>query len=606
MCGIIGYVGRENASRKLIEGLKILEYRGYDSTGLALLSKKELTILKEAGRVESLSNRDELAGKDWYCGIGHTRWATHGEVTKENAHPHRVGRVTLVHNGIIENYLELRTMLENEGVVFKSETDTEVACALFDKYYEENIHPCIAIYKATRLLRGSYAFGIMFDGYEGRIFGLRHRSPLLIASADDGMYLASDMTALLPFTSTYSLIEESEVVELRESESIFYTHDGIVSPVWQQTTLTNDQAKRGGYPHYMLKEIHEQAEALEKTITPRISGGMPDFSHDGISTDVFASIKNIHIVGCGSAYNVGCIGARLIEEHSRISASAFVASEYRYSPPVNMQSTLVIAISQSGETADTLASVRYARLCGCKVISIINARETSLSRESDKVIYTYAGPEIAVATTKGFSTQLAVLYLLSVYLGVFTQKLDTEVAKLKIEEIKRCSRQIKSRLEDTKDIDTVASHIYNRESCFFIGRGLDYFMCLEGALKLKEISYIHAQAYQAGELKHGTISLVENGTPVLALCGEERLFDKTLSNVRETKSRGAFLISFVSKTEKSPQECGDFVIELMGSSLIEYLFDELLCVQLLSYRVALLRGCDIDKPRNLAKSVTVE
>ncbi len=604
MCGIIGYVGTENASRKLIEGLKILEYRGYDSAGVALLSKSELSIIRATGRVEGLEER--IGAEDYYCGIGHTRWATHGSVSEENAHPHRVGRVTLVHNGIIENYLELRASLEKEGVVFNSETDTEVACALFNKYYEENIHPCVAIYRAIRKIRGSYAFGIIFDGYEGRIFGLRHRSPLLVGSGSDGMYLSSDITALLPFTKTYSLIEEAEVVELRQDEAIFYTHDGICDPVWQEASLNYDQAKKGGYSHYMLKEINEQSDALRKTITPRISGGLPDFSHDGISTDIFQGIKQIHIIGCGSAYNVGCIGARLIEELSRIGASAFVASEYRYSPPVNMQNTLVIAISQSGETADTLASVRYAKLCGCRVVSIINARETSLARESDKVIYTYAGPEIAVATTKGFSTQLAILYLLSVYLGVFTSKLDTEVAKLKIEELRRCEGIIRSRLETVESVESLATYLYKKESCFFIGRGLDYFMSLEGALKLKEISYVHAQAYQAGELKHGTISLVEEGTPVIALMGEERLFDKTLSNVKETKSRGAFTVAFVPKNEKSPQECGDFVIELMGSSLIEYLFDELLCVQLLSYRVALLRGCDIDKPRNLAKSVTVE
>ena len=605
MCGIIGYVGTENASRRLIEGLKILEYRGYDSSGICLLSRGEISIIRAVGRVENLENK--VTDKDEsFCGIGHTRWATHGSVSEENAHPHRVGRVTLVHNGIIENYLELRARLEGEGYSFKSQTDTEVACALFDKYYVENVHPCVAIYRAVREIRGSYAFGIMFDGYEGRIFGLRHRSPLLVGLGSDGLYLSSDITALLPFTKTYSLIEEAEVVELREKEAIFYTHDGICDPVWQEATLNYDQAQKGGFSHFMLKEINEQSESVRKTIIPRVSGGLPDFSHDGISRDIFQGIKQIHIVGCGSAYNVGCMGARLIEEYSRISASAFVASEYRYSPPANMQSTLVIAISQSGETADTLASVRYAKLCGCRVVSIINARETSLARESDKVIYTYAGPEIAVATTKGFATQLSILYLLSVYLGIFTSKLDTEVAKLKVDELDSSVRLIEGRLKDLGQIEELASLIYRKESCFFIGRSLDYFMCQEGALKLKEISYIHAQAYQAGELKHGTISLIEEGTPVISLMGEVRLLDKTLSNVKETKSRGAFTISLVPKNEKTPQECGDFVITLMGNSLIEYLFDELLCVQMLAYKVAVLRGCDIDKPRNLAKSVTVE
>lgn len=604
MCGIVGYTGTENARKILIEGLKILEYRGYDSAGIGLVSETDFQLARVKGRVEGL-NEIRING-EFTCGIGHTRWATHGEPSVENAHPHRVGRVTLVHNGIIENYQELKKELEGEGVVFNSQTDTEVACALFDKYYDGSTHPCVAIYKAISRLKGSFAFALMFKGYEGRLFGLRHKSPLLVGKGKTGMHLASDLTALLPYTDTYTLLEEGEVVELRASESIFYSYDGIYDPVWHHSSLSYESCKKGGYDHYMLKEINEQPEAIEKTISPRINGGLPDFSSDGITKELFDGIKCVHIVGCGSAYNVGLIGARLIEEHAKISASAFVASEYRYSPPQNMQGALVIAISQSGETADTLASVRYARLCGCPVISVINARESSIARESSRIIYTHAGPEIAVATTKCFSAQLSIMYLFSVFMGTCKGRLTDATARELTEGMLRCSSTISRRLKGAGELLELSKSLSGASSAFFIGRGLDYFMCLEGALKLKEISYINAQAYQAGELKHGTISLIENGTPVISLMTEKRLFDKTLSNLKETKSRGASTVCFLAKTKKSPQECGDFNIFLKGNSFIESLFDQLVCLQLLSYHIARLRGCDIDKPRNLAKSVTVE
>lgn len=597
MCGIIGYVGEEAVQEKLIKGLKALEYRGYDSCGIATPCQ----ITKTRGRVSNLEELLKGRNDNSKIGIGHTRWATHGAANEINAHPHKVGKITLVHNGIIENYMEIKSKLQTQGVNFVSETDTEVACALIDWCFSQERDIVNAILKAKMELVGSYAFAIMVDGQES-IYATRYKSPLIAAKSKDGYYLASDMSALLPFTRKYYRMNEEEVVCLSKDNIELYNAK-ISTPLWEISNLSIENTRKQGYEHYMLKEIYEQSEVVFSTLAKRIKEGLPDFTEDGLENDYFKDISQIHIIGCGSAMHVGLVGKGLIEKYAEIPTSVFVASEYRYSPPLKSDNTLCIFISQSGETADTLASLDYAKKNGYKALSIVNSQGSSIAIESHNVIYTYAGVEIAVATTKGYTTQLAALSLIALKLSLDRKTLaENEVRSLTSELYNDIPNIIQATLNKRAEIKALAEKIKDRSDAFYIGRGIDYYLCMEGSLKLKEISYINSQAYPAGELKHGTISLITENTPVIAISNNDNLLPKTISNLKEVKSRGAFTVLITN----SPTKEADFVINSSAKGELEAIFATVVTTQLISYEVALLRGCDIDKPRNLAKSVTVE
>lgn len=609
MCGIIGYTGSENAVPKITKGLSVLEYRGYDSVGLAARTDDDIKIVKCKGRIGSLEEKLEAVPiTNCYCAIGHTRWATHGGPSDANAHPHRSGKVVLVHNGIIENYKELKDEMRAANVDFLSETDTEVAAAVLNSAYIACGDPVKAIRDATARMKGSYAFGIMFDDHPGEVWAIRCGSPLILAKGQDGYYLASDMTALLPFTDEYYCLDEGQLAHLTPSKAELYLSDDIcVIPEWSVTTMTPESAQKGGYAHFMLKEIYEQPEAIVKSASPRIVNGLPDFSADGISPDFWAKVKNIQIVACGSATHAGIVGGQILEQVAKVPTTSYIASEFRYHPPIATDGTLVIVISQSGETADTLAALRYAKENGLPTLAIVNAVETTIAREADYRIYTYAGPEIAVATTKGYCTQVSVLYMIAAAIAYSCGRITSDKARDLVRSVvEDAPRAIQAMLGQTEKIRRIAEGIATHEHVFYIGRGLDYAMSQEGALKLKEISYIHCEAYAAGELKHGTISLIEEGTPVIAISTEAALYDKTESNVREVHSRGAHVILMCREDVKNPQASADEVILLPVTSGAATLFASLTAVQILAYEAATLRGCDIDRPRNLAKSVTVE
>ncbi len=607
MCGIIGYSGKVSGVDKILEGLSVLEYRGYDSVGLAAMAEDGVRILKTQGRVGELSRRLEASPIDnSSAAIGHTRWATHGAPTDTNAHPQRVGCVTLVHNGIIENYGELRAALSENGSVFLSETDTEVAAAVVDEEYKRHKEPAAAINAAIARFAGSFAFAVLFDGYDGEIYAVRHGSPLILGIAEDGGYLASDITALLPFTRRYCNLSEGEIAVIRESGVNIVTASGECEIVdWQTTDLTPERAKLSGYPHFMLKEIHEEPTAISAALAGRVRDGLPYLSGDGVDAELFFSVKALEIVACGSAMHAGLVGATLIERFAKIPTTVHIASEYRYFPPVTARDTLVIVISQSGETADTIAALRYAKSAGKKTLGIVNATATTIAREADFCLYTHAGPEIAVATTKGYTTQLAVLYLIAVFMGYIRGELSENEAKSHTEKlIAEAPAAAKEMIDNIAEIKKIAEKICGSNNLFYIGRGIDYLVSMEGSLKLKEISYIHSEAYAAGELKHGTISLVEEGVPTVALATEESVFDKLVSNLREVMARGGYTVLLTSK--KNSRHLADAVLELSDTSLAAKIFSSALAVQLLAYECARLRGADIDRPKNLAKSVTVE
>ena len=607
MCGIIGYSGRSKGIGKVLEGLSVLEYRGYDSAGLAAMCNGKIKTVKTEGRVVELSKK--LANTDFgdlTAAIGHTRWATHGAPSDVNAHPHRVGSVTLVHNGIIENYGELRKALGNGADILKSDTDTEVAAAVIYEEFKRLGSPYEAIKAATARFLGSYAFAVLFDGCDGEIYAVRHGSPLILGKGEDGGYLASDITALLPFTRTYFTLPEDKIAVIRESCASIITATGEEEiSDWKRTDLTPERAKLSGYPHFMKKEMHEEPDAISAALGSRVRDGIPCFEGDGISAELLRSIDSIEIVACGSAMHAGLVGATLIERFAKIPASVYIASEYRYFPPVSKGNSLVIVISQSGETADTIAALRYAKANGKRTLGIVNATATTIANEADFCLYTHAGPEIAVATTKGYTTQIAVLYLLAVFLGYCSGALTHDKTLCLTKELLTdAPLAAKEMLGKNEEIKEIAKKIYGRNNAFFIGRGIDYLICMEGSLKLKEISYIHSEAYAAGELKHGTISLIEDGVPTVALATDESVFDKLVSNLREVTARGGFTVLITSK--RNSTKLADVVFELPDSSLAAKIFSLALTVQLLAYEVAFLRGADIDRPKNLAKSVTVE
>ena len=610
MCGIIGYTGSANAVPKMMKGLSVLEYRGYDSVGVAAQEGDGTRIVKCKGRIGALEEklRDDPIEQS-HCAIGHTRWATHGGPSDANAHPHRAGEVILVHNGIIENYKELRSELSEKGVTFLSETDTEVAAALINDRYAELRDPVAAIRKATDRMRGAFAFGILFDGHAGEVYVIRRGSPLILARGKDGYYLASDMTALLPFTREYCAMKENEIAVLSPDGVLLTTADGNrVTPDWRTTTMTPESAQKGGYAHFMLKEIHEQPAAVVKSVSPRVGkNGLPDFSADGITPDFWRGVKAIQIVACGSAMHAGLVGLRLLEDLAQVPTTVHIASEYRYHPPLMPDGTLVVVISQSGETADSLAALRYAKEHGVPTLAIVNAVETTIAREADRRIYTYAGPEIAVATTKGYCTQVSVLWLIAAAVAHATGRISDEKAR---ETLNDLIRDVPSAMEQMLSREDryrkIARALIDHEHVFYIGRGMDYALSMEAALKLKEISYIHCEAYAAGELKHGTISLVEPGTPVLAISTERDLFDKTESNIREVRSRGAQVTLICRSDIPVQRETADELVSLPVSSEAATVFSALIAIQCIAYETASLLGCDIDRPRNLAKSVTVE
>ncbi len=583
MCGIVGYIGFREPKDVLIEGLKTLEYRGYDSAGIALKNDTSVQIIKEVGRIASLEekvNKGKLINS--HIGIAHTRWATHGGVTEVNAHPHTIGRVTLVHNGIIENAMELKEKLSSEGVTFNTETDTEVLTALIDYYYDND--PVVAIEKAIKDVRGSYALAIVFKDQD-KLFAVRKDLPLIVGYGKDEYFVASDISAIINYTNRYSLLDENEIVVL-DFDGIKIVKDGKeIKKEILVTELTAESKEKCGYEHYMLKEIMEEPIVLEKTLKPFIENFDSVFD--------ISDYEEIHIVACGSAMYAGMIGKSLIEENANIRVLCEVASEYRYKKVLYDRKTLVIVISQSGETADTIAAMRKAKENGALTLAIVNVKGSTIARESDRQIFIEAGPEIAVATTKAYILQVAIMALLACRVA---GKKDI------VNELKKLPRLLKEVI-DRKDIYLeIAKKISNREDIFFIGRKIDYAISLEGSLKLKEVSYIHSEAYQAGELKHGTISLIDKGTPVFAIVTEEDIKEKTISNICEVKARGAMIIVV---SNEDGFEC-DYLIKVPRVS--EFLQPILVvpCLQLIAYEVAKIRGCDIDKPKNLAKSVTVE
>ena len=587
MCGIVGYKGKQQPKKILLEGLKNLEYRGYDSSGIALKDGKEIQIIRSVGKISSLEekvNSENLINCS--MGIAHTRWATHGIPSEENAHPHRVGKVTLVHNGIIENASELKDELLKENVVFNSETDTEVACAVINKYYDGDAIKAIST--AIKKLKGSYAFCIFFEDSD-KLYAVRKDSPLIIGYAEDEVYVASDIAAIISYTNKYSLIEENEIVEI--GEDVLVTLDGnVVEKEILTATITADSKDKCGYEHYMLKEIMEEPVVLEKTLKPYIDNldKLPDLTE----------YEEIHIVACGSAMYAGMIGKTLIEENANLRVTVEVASEYRYKKVIYDRKTLVILISQSGETADTIAAMRKAKMAGIETLAIVNVVGSTIARESGSQLFIEAGPEIAVATTKAYMLQVAMLSLLA-YKAALSSGLNDENVMNEIRLVPRMVREILDRRDDYLEI---AKSIYERDDIFFIGRKIDYAVSMEGSLKLKEVSYIHSEAYQAGELKHGTISLVDDGTPVISIITDKDIKEKTISNVQEVKARGAKCI-IISNEEITGY---DRLIQVPKMSDFFQPLVVVPCLQLIAYEVAKLRGCDIDKPKNLAKSVTVE
>jgi glucosamine--fructose-6-phosphate aminotransferase (isomerizing) len=606
MCGIVGYVGERNAQEVLLEGLSKLEYRGYDSAGVALASGNKIEIVKSKGRLAALKAKlEDAALPPCNCGIGHTRWATHGEPSDVNSHPHATPYVSIVHNGIIENYGALKEMLAAKGYTFESETDTEVLVKLIDSCYQGE--PLKAIQEALSKARGSYAVAVLFRDFPDTIFAVRRESPLIVGYGEGESFVASDIPALLKYTRQYSVLDEGDIAVCKAGEIHFYDEFG--APITKETLTADwdiEAAEKGGYPHFMLKEINEQPTAITATVSPRVENGMPDLRIPELTDEVLRNIGTVHLVGCGTAMHAGMVGKAAIEKLARVPAVVEIASEFRYRDPILKKNDLVIIISQSGETSDTLAALKLAKSQGVKVLAIVNVVGSSIARAADYVMYTYAGPEIAVASTKAYMVQMCVLYLFALRLAYACGKLDEDETKRYTAELQAASDIIKPRLADCEHIQYLASKFMNTQSCFFIGRGFDYSLSLEGSLKLKEISYIHSDAYAAGELKHGTISLITDGVPVIALATQKSVYEKTLSNVKETKSRGARVILFTTQNAVVPEGIADYIVRLDEYEDIFMPLQLIVPLQLFAYYMAVLRGCDVDKPRNLAKSVTVE
>ncbi|OQB24533.1 MAG: Glutamine--fructose-6-phosphate aminotransferase (isomerizing) [Firmicutes bacterium ADurb.Bin182] len=608
MCGIVGYVGSKQAAPLLLDGLEKLEYRGYDSAGLAVINEDGIRVEKSKGRLSALrALTDDGRTLPGSVGIGHTRWATHGEPSDINSHPHlsRSGRVAVVHNGIVENYMQLRDFLLSHGYAFVSDTDTEIVSQLMDYCYAGD--PIAAVQKAVSMLEGSFALGILFSDYSWQLIAVRKDNPLVVGIGDNENFIASDIPALLKHTRSIMRLNEREVAVVTSSAVTVFDRNGDrVEKQTEQVLWDVAAAERGGYEHFMIKEIMEQPKAVRDTISPRIKDGRVELELTPGMNDVLKSVSNIIIIACGSAYHVGCIGALMMRRMLHIPVSAELASEFRFSYPVCGENTLCIIISQSGETADTLLALREAKKLGAKVISVVNVVGSTIANESDEVLYTFAGPEIAVATTKAYSAQLAMMYLLALRISDARGSIDKEEYEKCVEALFELPDHIGELLKRKEQIQYLASLYFNLRDIFFLGRNMDYALALEGSLKLKEISYIHSEAYAAGELKHGTISLVEKGTLLVALCTNERLLDKMVSSIREVKARGGVVIALAGEGAPGVEEAADHVIWLPRSQPFTLPSLSVIPLQLFAYYMASLKGCDIDKPRNLAKSVTVE
>ncbi len=604
MCGIIGYTGSENVKEVLLDALELLEYRGYDSAGIAVMEAHEIQVYKRAGRVRDLREKCKDQAEKAICGIGHTRWATHGGVNDTNAHPHQVGKVTLVHNGIIENYRELIADYDLADQL-RSETDSEVVAALLNHFYQGN--PEEAIKKTVRKLKGTFALVIMFADREGVIYSTRNVSPIVATYCKEGAMLASDLTALCRFTNQYFVVPEYHILELRNDGISLKDFEGNKKePEYLTADWELNSAGKNGYPFYMEKEIMEQPDAVKRTIESRIVSGLPDFTADGIPDSLFTGCERVNIIACGTAMHAGLVAQALVKSILHMHIDVDMASEFMYSDPVIDEKSLVIAVSQSGETIDTLEAVKYAKRRGAKCLSIINVKGSSIARESDYVLYTNAGPEIAVASTKAYTTQLSIFYLIVAKMAQLRGIYDTAQTQSFIRELQRTPDVMKKVLEKRRDIHVVAGKVLSAKDLFMIGRGLDYSILLEGSLKLKEVSYIHSEAYASGELKHGPIALITQDTPVVAAVTQEKLMSKELSNIKEVKSRGADIVLFIKEGLAAD------VKGLYDTFLLPDMQDEFMvmpasvALQLLAYYVSSDKGFDVDKPRNLAKVVTVE
>ncbi len=608
MCGIVGYIGNRQAAPILLDGLEKLEYRGYDSSGIAVYKDGEIKVAKAKGRLKVVSEMthggETLPGT---LGIGHTRWATHGEPSDVNAHPHmnKDGSIAVVHNGIIENYQKLKQRLQKKGYEFVSDTDTEVVAQMLDYYYEGD--PLKAIVKVMHRLEGSYALGILFADHPEELYAVRKDSPLIVGTMEKGNIIASDVPAVLKYTRNVFFIENEEVVRMTEDTVEFFNVDE--EPVQKEAVKIEwdvNAAEKDGYEHFMLKEMYEQPKAIADTISPRIRNGKIEIEELGLTDEDIQAFQKIYIVACGSAYHVGVTSKYVIEGMARIPVEVDMASEFRYRDPIVDEGTLVIVISQSGETADSLAALRQAKAQGAKVLGVVNVVGSSIAREADSVMYTWAGPEIAVATTKAYSCQLAAMYLLAMRFAQAVGKLTKEESAELIEDLKKLPDQVELLMSHKERIQKFANRFVAAKDVFFIGRGIDYAISMEGSLKLKEISYIHSEAYAAGELKHGTISLIEDGTLVASVLTQEALYKKTISNMVEVKTRGAFVLAVTQEGNDEVEKAADYVIYIPNTN--KYFTNSLAIIplQLFAYYIAVGRGCDVDKPRNLAKSVTVE
>lgn len=613
MCGIVGFTGRENALPILIKGLHALEYRGYDSAGIAAITKEgELRVIKTRGRIEALEKKVLAAGDiDCTCGIGHTRWATHGEPSDANSHPHLGGdgKIAVVHNGIIENYLELREHLTARGYVFHSETDTETVAHLIADLHKNSTDGDIVrtVLCAIHRVRGSYALGVVSLDRPDEIIAARRDNPLVIGLGEGENMIASDITAIIRRTRKYIILDDNEVAVVRPDEVIVYNNFGErIEKEVRTVTWDLSAAEKGGYEHFMIKEIMEQPRAISDTIRPRLKDGEIVFEENGLTDDRMANAKHVHIIGCGSALHAGIVGQRVIESLCRVRCTARVASEFRYENPIIEPDDLCIVISQSGETADTLAAMRQAKAAGAFTVAIVNVVSSTIAREADGVLYTWAGPEISVATTKAYSAQLSALYLIAGRLAFVRGLMDAEQHKAFCASLAALPDLVQKTLECKEQMQFLATRYNNRASVFFLGRGLDYAAAMEASLKLKEISYIHSEAYAAGELKHGTISLIEDGTLVVALATQHELYEKTVSNIREVTSRGAEVILIAGADFTGDESACRHVVRLPECPAILSASLSIVPLQLLAYYIAVERSCDVDKPRNLAKSVTVE
>lgn len=606
MCGIVGYVGEKDCTEILVDALSKLEYRGYDSAGIAVFDNNKINVVKCQGKLVNLISKMEEEGRpSGHCGIGHTRWATHGEPSDINSHPHGNKRVSIVHNGIIENYDKIKSFLIEQGYSFVSQTDTETVAKLLDYHYDGD--PVGTIIRVLAEIEGSYAIGIIFRDFPNRVYAVRKDSPLIVGVGDNENFIASDVPAILKYTREYYLLEEGEIAILEAGKVRFCDiHLNKIKKELQVADWDEDSAQKGGYEHFMLKEIHEQPTAIKTTITPRITDGMPDFSECGLTDELLKNYNKIEIVACGTAMYAGMLGKYIIEKLARVQVNVDMASEFRYRNPLVGKGDLVILISQSGETADTREALKISKEKGATTLALVNVKGSSIAREADMVMYTHAGPEIAVASTKAYAVQISMMYLLAFRLAYVNGLIDENQCKEYVKELQEVPAAIEKAFENKDEAQFAASQIMNADHLLYIGRGVDYALSMEGSLKLKEISYIHSEAYASGELKHGPIALITKHMPVIAVATQSDLYEKTVSNIKEVKSRGAKVIIICKEGTEVAEDVADVVIRVPVTNELLMPMVTIVPLQLIAYYTAILRGNDVDMPRNLAKSVTVE